>query len=179
MKKNSGTLTCPVCGRQRIFPVSILATRKTCSRDCRRIWMQCDLTQRVLARIEKTDGCWNWTGYLVDGYGQIHESREKGKRRRGRGAHRVVYELLVGPIPVGMELDHLCRNTKCVNPTHLEPVSHAENIRWSDNPAGRNSRKTHCVNGHEFTEANTYRIHGNRFCRICRREHQRGRFARS
>ncbi|MFE0088801.1 HNH endonuclease signature motif containing protein [Streptomyces sp. NPDC059016] len=106
-----------------------------------------------------------------DGYGLIRESG--GKTRR---AHRVAYELLVGAIPQGFHLDHLCHtrdlacpggpaclHRRCINPEHLEPVTSRENtIR------GGNSRKTHCVNGHEFTDANTrIDVRGSRACRAC------------
>jgi hypothetical protein len=88
-------------------------------------------------------------------------------------AHRFAYELLVGPIPEGLELDHLCRNHACVNPAHLEPVIHVENIRRGDTDAqGRCNRdKTHCPAGHPLDEANTYHNpHGWRACRTCNRE---------
>lgn len=75
----------------------------------------------IIDRIEVGD-CWQWIGRLDrDGYGRF------GKR--GRPAHRVVWEALVGPIPVGHHLDHLCRNKACVNPDHLEPVLPVVNVR--------------------------------------------------
>jgi hypothetical protein len=102
------------------------------------------------------NGCWLWTGYIdADGYGKW--------RRPGRGAHLVVWEDLRGPIPDGLELDHLCRVTRCVNPDHLEPVTRAENIRR------RYALYTHCKNGHPFDEANTYRWRNRRCCRACNR----------
>ncbi|WP_331756166.1 HNH endonuclease (plasmid) [Streptomyces sp. NBC_01590] len=104
----------------------------------------------------KTEGeCWLWTGYMrPDGYGKA----------RGRQAHRVVYELLVGPIGEGLELDHLCRRVACVNPVHLEPVTRLENMRR------RYALVTHCKSGHEFTPENTYVMpDGHRSCRTCRR----------
>jgi hypothetical protein len=115
-------------------------------------------------------GCWEWLGYRnPDGYG------ESG----GRGVHRRAYEEAVGAIPDGMEIDHLCHNRACVNPAHLEVVTHAENMRRSA-PA----TKTHCVNGHPYDEANTYwhpydeantywRPSGRRDCRACIRERVR------
>lgn len=97
--------------------------------------------------------CLIWTGQLrPDGYGKV----------RSRQAHRVFYELLVGPIADGLELDHLCRNVRCVLPAHLEPVTRAENMRR------RYATYTHCKRGHEYTPENTYVMpRGYRDCRTC------------
>lgn len=119
----------------------------------------------IWERVHITDGCWNWVGYAQRGYG-VFEKRIAGIRYRGR-AHRVVYELLVGPIPEGLTIDHLCRNTLCVNPDHLEPVTGAENVRRA------NAFRTHCIRGHEFTEENTYYRNGGRRCRPCFLAYQR------
>ncbi|HEV2123202.1 MAG TPA: HNH endonuclease signature motif containing protein [Chloroflexota bacterium] len=99
-----------------------------------------------------------------------------GRGPRGTGnlkAHRWAYEALVGPIPTGTELDHLCRNPACVRPDHLEPVTHAENIRrgYAAKPRPRWTT-THCPRGHAYDEANSY-IHpktGLRSCRTCSAE---------
>lgn len=83
--------------------------------------------------------------------------------------HRIVYELLADPIPEGLTLDHLCRNRPCVNPAHMEPVTMGENSARGTGWAGRNSRKTQCVNGHEFALGNTYtNADGHRRCMTCR-----------
>jgi hypothetical protein len=87
------------------------------------------------------------------------------KAKKTRLAHRLAYELAKGPIPGGLEIDHVCEHRWCVNPNHLEAVTHTENVRrWSE-------RLTHCVRGHEWTEENTYRPaskNGRRDCRKCR-----------
>lgn len=114
---------------------------------------------RLWAKIEKTETCWNWIGYLSPkGYGRFNVN---GKNKY---AYRVTYEWIKGPIPDGLELDHLCRNRACVNPDHLEPVTHKEN-----QSRGIHATKTHCKWGHEFTEKNTYmRKRGKNWTRVCR-----------
>jgi hypothetical protein len=121
------------------------------------------LLTRWSSRIEKTDGCWIWLGWKdAKQYGRIQHQNRKLL------AHRVGYELLVGPIPTGLTIDHLCRNTSCVNPAHLEPVSIAENLRRGA------AVITHCPAGHEYNAKNTYVGHKNkRQCRACNRERMR------
>jgi hypothetical protein len=113
---------------------------------------------------EPNSGCWLWTGNaLPSGYGTVWADRTN------RLAHRVSYKYHVGPIPAGMELDHLCRTRCCVNPAHLEPVTRAENARRS--PISGHA-KTHCCHGHEYNQATTYisRKTGKRHCRTCARD---------
>jgi hypothetical protein len=123
------------------------------------------------AKVDKSDGCWDWTGYkTATGYGRVQGTKY---------AHRVAYELQVGPIPDGLEIDHLCRNRGCVNPAHLEVVTHQENQLRGNGPCGLNARKTHCPRGHEYTEKNTRVYQGHRMCRTCRRDDERERRRRA
>ena len=126
--------------------------------------------ERFWARVckDEPNGCWVWTGSVdTRGYGMTHTLTSELRMIR---AYRLSYQLLVGPVPVGLELDHLCKNRRCCNPAHLEAVTHAVNTRRSDNPLARNARKTHCKHGHEFTPENTLmRSWGGRECRECRR----------
>jgi len=122
--------------------------------------------ERLWSRVDRSDpeSCWLWPGATSDGYGQIGIGQ--GERVY---VHRLAYELLVGPIPQGLQLDHLCRVRHCVNPAHLEPVTGWENNRRSSSPTAVNARKTHCRFGHEFTPENTYVFStGSRRCRTCR-----------
>ena len=118
------------------------------------------------AKVEKTATCWLWTASVDHaGYGQF------GVHPRKVGAHRYAYQALVGPIPEGLELDHLCRVRRCVNPAHLEPVTHAVNMQRGDSFSSRKARQTHCIHGHEFTPENTRRTkRGTRECKACKRE---------
>lgn len=112
--------------------------------------------------------CWIWQGGLDrDGYGLA--GWLNAGRRSSRPAHGHYYEKLIGPIPDGLELDHLCRVRACVNPGHLEPVSHDENVRRG---LAHRTIQTHCKRGHPFDDENTYRHpNGRRICRTCRRAH--------
>lgn len=125
---------------------------------------------RFWSRVEKTDGCWIWTGGCIKGYGAFWY---EGRNVR---AHRYAYELLVGPIPEGLTLDHLCRNKPCVNPAHLEPVTVGENVLRSEGITALHARKTACPQGHPYDEANTLvKPSGARACRACAREAARRR----
>jgi len=125
--------------------------------------------ERFWRKVEKGDGCWTWTAATRYGYGVMQAGA------RGAGllmAHRFAYELLIGPIPHGLTLDHLCRNRACVNPTHLEPVPLGVNLARGDGIGVRNARKTHCPAGHPYDDANTVRnARGWRRCVTCRTRH--------
>lgn len=130
--------------------------------------------ERFWANIDRQpDGCWEWVGPMYgNGYGQMWVKHESYL------AHRFAYELLVGPVPDGMDLDHLChgaddlcpggwacRHRRCVRPAHLEPVTRQVNIARG---LSANGGKTHCKRGHEFTEENTkITSMGGRACRAC------------
>lgn len=131
------------------------------------------------------NGCWNWTGNLnTSGYGRWFGW---GNKATPLAAHVVAYTHLVGPVPDGLQLDHLCHthdaeclggkcaHRTCVNPAHLEPVTARENLlRSPHTQAARNAAKTHCDNGHEFTPENTYYqtegAYTKRRCRACKRK---------
>lgn len=91
-------------------------------------------------------------------------------------SHRIVYEALIGQIPSGMVLDHLCRVRNCVNPQHLEPVTNRANILRGNTPSAENARKTHCQNGHLLAGDNLGFNKSRRLCRTCNREYQRMRY---
>lgn len=115
--------------------------------------------RRFWAKVElgHPGGCWVWAGSRnAKGYGRFRDGRTVQ-------AHRWAYELLVGPIPPGLVLDHVvCDNPPCVNPHHTKPATNAENV------ARAAALQTHCKHGHEYTEANTGRTgRGARYCRIC------------
>lgn len=139
------------------------------------------LLERVMTRVDKAGPvpaerpdlgpCWIWTGYVMPfGHGQVNRGTGLGTAL----VHRVVFEHLMGDVPEGLELDHLCRVPACCNPQHLEPVTHAENVRRGRaNEVARRlaAQRTRCVNGHPYEGAN-YRItkNGRRRCRVCNRE---------
>jgi len=131
---------------------------------------------RLMEKVDMTrGGCWNFTGAHSATYGQLWWNRSQWL------AHRVSYVLFVGPIPDGMQLDHICRNRSCVNPFHLDPVTAHENADRAGMPAGtRQGSKTHCKRGHAYSLANTYiwPARGHRQCRECNRISRRERNAR-
>lgn len=126
------------------------------------------LLQRIMVSVRQTEtGCWQWLKSLTkDGYAS--KMLVSGVHRR---AHHVVYEYFIGPIPGGLELDHLCRNRACVNPAHLEPVTHAENNR-------RAHVLERCPRGHDYSYVSAGRRGRQKVCRTCAGENQRRSRAR-
>lgn len=122
------------------------------------------------AKVVKTETCWIWQGNSDNGRGYF--SIMWAQKRRY--VHRVAWELVNGPIPDGLQIDHLCRNKRCVNPTHLEPVTGRINKLRGNTITRRNAEVTHCVRGHPYDKENT--IVGTtplgtprRACRKCRK----------
>lgn len=120
--------------------------------------------------VDFTDSCWNWKG-SVDrkGYGRV---TFRGRKDR---SHRLFYEMFIEKVPIGKQIDHLCRNRSCCNPAHLEVVTSRENTLRGESPPSLNAVKTHCLKGHEFTEENTItetkRGRVGRKCRTCMNQH--------
>ena len=126
---------------------------------------------------EQPSCCWEWTARLSKwGYGNVTIGKHGDF-----AAHRVAYTLLIGPIPNDLEIDHLCRNRRCVNPDHHEIVTHRENSLRGYGPTAINFRKTHCIHGHELTPDNVrFAAHRptERECRTCWRERKTVRYLR-
>jgi hypothetical protein len=115
---------------------------------------------------EPNSGCWLWTGYLDRGYGHLLAWRKDGSQGM-RAAYKVGYEEYIGPVSDGLELDHKCRVRSCVNPWHLEPVTHAENIRRGRWQPAVNVRKTQCDRGHPYADDTMTNYGGHRKCMTC------------
>ena len=131
------------------------------------MWNDTRLPKRFWAKVERVGQCWVWTGARNRmGYGDFYIGGAKGHD----APHRVAYYALVGRVPAGQELDHLCRRPSCVNPAHLEPVTHAENVRRGRAGVLKAQAITHCPAGHAYEGANLYVApKGDRYCRTCMR----------
>lgn len=136
-----------------------------------RFWKRIDFDGPIPQARPELGPCWEWTGPTQGGYGRVGFA---GTRIM---AHRLAYELLIGPLPsepdptrpnLPLTTDHLCRNHACVRPEHLEIVTHLENMKRG--VRNQNTGKTHCLNGHPYDEANTHCRNGRRHCRACARE---------
>lgn len=155
MKPRQKVKLCIGCGRPFMLPPSmwhIVHCSLACKTDFDRKWMP-----------EPNSGCWLWLGCTdKKGYGYL------GTAGRTVRAHRHSYERAKGRIADGLEIDHLCRNPGCINPDHLEPVTKQINAIRGCRPAAARAA-THCPNGHEWNEANTYRHprSNSRVCRVC------------
>src|SRR6266568_8464909 len=127
-----------------------------------------DLAAKFWAKVDRSggaDACWLWiAGMDNHGYGTFDIGQQK---RRG---HQIAWQLLRGPVPDGLELDHLCRVPLCVNPNHLEPVTHRENTLRGEGITAQQARRTHCPQGHVLAGHNLEpRRDGHRACRACRK----------
>lgn len=142
------------------------------------------ILERLISRVKlQPNGCWKYTGFIHKGYGRFSVGHGFGTMQ----AHIISYLLLVGPVPEGLELDHIChapsecaggtdcQHRSCINPRHLSPVTHEVNLsrgrRVSTNAKKRRSTKTHCPQGHEYSIENTRLYRGMRYCLACRRRH--------
>lgn len=125
--------------------------------------------ERFISKVEVGPDCWLWEGVgNPAGYG-IFFTYPSAREQVNRPAHRYAYELANGPVPEGLVIDHLCKNPRCVKPSHLEPVTQRENVMRGVGLSKINAEKTHCKRGHEFTEGNTYWYMNRRTCRACNR----------
>jgi hypothetical protein len=119
--------------------------------------------ESFFAKVNKTDTCWLWTAGLRDGYGSFWANS------KNNFAHKYLYEKIHGKLKKGIVLDHRCRVRKCVNPKHVRPVTRRKNVlENSEALAALNAKKTHCLNGHPFTESSIYRRKDGKIHRVCR-----------
>jgi hypothetical protein len=124
------------------------------------------LWERFWTKVDASGDCWLWIAF-VDRHGHGSFTALINGRKSSWRAHRLAWELLVGPIADGLTLDHLCRNRRCVNPDHLEPVPMGVNILRGVGPSAINARKRVCIRGHDVWDL---KRNGERVCRICKHE---------
>lgn len=173
--------TCETCGR--VFASDHSRVRRYCSLNCSHIGRTIAPEQRIWDKVDKNGDCWLWTGALINGgYGSFHVESAGRARSVAWLAHRYVYLLLVGPIPPGFHVDHVCHNRdlscpggdytcmhrRCVNPEHLEAVSARTNVLRGRGLAAQEAAMTHCHAGHPYTGSNVFITGGRRRCRECR-----------
>ena len=119
-------------------------------------------SERFWRMVQKTETCWLWVGWRdKDGYGLFTPIHKHVR------SHRFAYEEANGPIPDGLQIDHLCRNPPCVRPSHMEVVTAQTNVLRGNTVAAKNAAKTHCKHGHPFDKVNTYLRPDGRQCRAC------------
>lgn len=128
---------------------------------------QRDPESRFFSKVDAEGICWEWTGAITFGYGRFRDGKSVVQ------AHRWAWKHMVGDVPDDMDLDHLCRNRRCCNPDHLEPVSRKVNLM-----RGAQATKTHCRRGHEYTPENVYINQGKRYCLECFRVRRQQRRVR-
>lgn len=156
---------CPTASRSGESPIGTALVAFCDGRLPARFWDKCTP--------EPNSGCWLWHGAILpNGYGQLFWD---GGRIL---AHRLSYQSLAGAIADVLTIDHLCRVRCCVNPSHLEAVTHRENVLRGTSPTATNAAQTHCSYGHEFTIENTYLRGGRRICRVCCRRRSREKLER-
>lgn len=158
--------------------------RATSQRASQPVLSDCDIARfwSKVTKGEHADDCWGWDGWKTSGGYGMFDCYEADRRRVKVGAHRIAYLIECGEIEEFAVIDHLCRNTGCCNPAHLEAVSNHENILRGDSMAAAHARKTHCSRGHELSGDNvlvTRSAIGRAYrqCRECRRENQRRYYA--
>lgn len=123
--------------------------------------------------VQKSGACWVWLGGLsATGYGKFRVGS------RTVSAHRFAWELLEGPIPDGLQIDHRCRNRRCVRPQHCQVVDHRTNVLVGYGPCAINARKTHCPKGHDYVYRWNGRFGWQRVCLRCRNERAKARYRR-
>lgn len=146
-----------------------------------RFWPQVNKNGPVPEYRPDLGPCWTWTGNLSKGYGVFYVGRRPGRHDKSMHAHRWAYEDAHGPVPDGLELDHLCRVPACVKaiangqgPAHLEAVTHRVNMLRGETVAAANAAKTHCPQGHPYEGDNvSVETSGSRRCLTCKREQMR------
>jgi hypothetical protein len=139
-----------------------------------RFWSKVNKNGPISEYAPELGECWLWTKALdKNGYGVATIIPTKDRVSKTIGAHRMAYILTYGAAPEEKDLDHLCRTRDCVRPTHLEPVTHRENILRGENFTAKQTRRTNCPNGHPYEGNNLIIDNGGRKCRTCVQERDR------